>query len=79
MEENPHDFPFAIFRTITQNKAVFSHATPLGEAAPLIASEYNLEEESEVTAIIKKTLSTGKPQVFEDLLKKVGELPRGAW
>lgn len=79
LEENPHDFPFAIFRNIVDNKAVFTHSTPLGSAKNLIVKEYELNEENEVAAIINKTLSTRKPDVFTDLLKKVGELPKGAW
>src|SRR5689334_7307567 len=42
LEENPYDFPFAIFRSITDNKAIFTHSTPLDEAAPLVAKEYSL-------------------------------------
>jgi hypothetical protein len=79
LQENPQDFPFAIFRTITNKKAVFTHSTPLDGAAPFIAKEYNLEENNEVTGIIKKTLSSRTPQLFGDLLKKVGQLPKGAW
>lgn len=79
LEENPHDFPFAVFRTIIDDKAVFTHSTPLGNAKNLLAKEYDLNEANEVSAIIKRTLSTRKPDVFTELLKKVGELPKGAW
>lgn len=79
LAENPQDFPFVIFRQIVDGKAVFVHATPLGNASPLIVKEYSLSADNEVAAIIKKTIATRKPQVFNDLLKKVGELPKGAW
>ncbi|HTM93717.1 MAG TPA: ATP-binding protein, partial [Flavisolibacter sp.] len=79
LEENPHDFPFAIFRTIVNNKAVFTHSTPLAESEPLIVKQYDLNESNEVTAIIKQTVSTRKPAVLEDVLKKVEQFPKGAW
>jgi PAS domain S-box-containing protein len=79
LQENPQDFPFAIFRAIQDNKAVFTHSTPLGTSSPLVLNEYEIDGEGEVAQIIRKTISTRKPQVLENLLSKVGELPKGAW
>jgi PAS domain S-box-containing protein len=79
LEENPQDFPFAIFRSIQDNKAVLTHSTPLGPSSPLVAKDYDINADNEVGEIIRKTLATRKPQVFDGLLKKVGDLPRGAW
>jgi len=79
LQENPYDFPFVMFRTTSDDKTVFTHSTPLKETGSLIAKEYDLKEENEITAVIRKTLSTRRPQVFEGLLKKIGQLPKGAW
>jgi PAS domain S-box-containing protein len=79
LRENPQDFPFAIFRTITDNKAIFTHSTPLDEASALIAKEYEINADSDVAEIIRKTINTRKPHVYKNLLQKVGELPKGAW
>ena len=78
-EENPHDFPVAILRTIVDNKAVLVDSTPLGPSENLVPREFNLDADNELAFTIKKAFKERKPQLFEDLIKKIGHLPKGAW
>ena len=78
-QENPYDFPVVIFRTIVDNKAVLVHSTPLGSAEKLVPHEFNLDADNELAATVKKAFKERKPQLFENLIKRIGNLPRGAW
>ena len=77
--ENPYDFPVAILRTVIDNKAVLVHSTPLGPAESLVPRDFNLDTDSELALTIKKAFEERKPQLFEDIIKKIGYLPKGAW
>lgn len=79
LADNPWDFPFAIFRTIEDNKAIKVASTDLGKAADLIPDIYDLSLDNEISNIIKQSFATRKVQVFEHLQHKVGELPKGGW
>ena len=78
-EENPYDFPVAILRTIVDNKAVLVDSTPLGLSENLVPREFNLDADNELSSTIKKAFKERKPQLFENLIKKIGHLPKGAW
>ncbi|HYE56050.1 MAG TPA: hypothetical protein VD996_14470, partial [Chitinophagaceae bacterium] len=43
LQENPQDFPFALFRTIVDGKAVLAHSTPLGAAEQIVPKEVDLK------------------------------------
>lgn len=79
LEENPYDFPFAIFRTIVNNRAVYTHSTALGDSFKLITKEIDLDGDNEISATVRKAFNEKKLQAFEHLMAKVGELPKGAW
>ncbi|WP_121355204.1 ATP-binding protein [Flavisolibacter nicotianae] len=79
LTENPHDFPFALFRLVRDGKAVLEHSTPLGAAEKIIQKEVDLSGGSPITLAINKTLSLRQPQVYEGLKKDFGELPKGTW
>lgn len=79
LAENPFDFSFAIFRTMAEGKAVFSNSTPLGQSAHLIKKEIDINADNPVASTIRNAFTSLTPQVLEDAVKKVGELPKGAW
>lgn len=79
LQENPHDFPFALFRTINDGKAVLAHSTPLGEYAGNVPPVIDLATGSAITDTINRAILTRKVQVFEDLGRRVGTMPSGAW
>lgn len=78
-EANPYDFPFAIFRTIAQNKARLANSTDLGEAAKFVAKDVQLDAPGPVAETIRLALDTRKPQVFNNTRQRIGDLPMGAW
>jgi PAS domain S-box-containing protein len=77
--QNHYDFPFAIFRTVYNNKAILAHSTDLGMSADLVKNEIDLTEDAEIPFLLKQAALSQKKQVFEGLRKKVGAMPGGAW
>jgi PAS domain S-box-containing protein len=79
LEQNPYDFPFAFFRTVSANRASIVMSTDLGPAADVISAEIDLDADSEKAQTLRQALATRQLQVFENLTQKVGALPKGAW
>lgn len=79
LSENPYDFPFALFRTISGSKATLVHSTELGPSVNKIPREIDLEEENDIALILKKAVSTKKIQLFESVTERVGQMPMGGW
>jgi PAS domain S-box-containing protein len=79
LEENPYDFPLAIFRTISDQKAIFVHSTPLGDAEKLITKDIDLDADNEIAATVNRAFIERKPQLYEGAINKIGHLPKGAW
>jgi len=79
LEGNPCDFPFAIFRSISQNKATLSYSTDLGTAAGLVENDISLDASGAIAETINLALATHKPQVFDNVRQRIGALPKGAW
>lgn len=77
--ENPYDFPFALFRTIQNNKAIFSASTPMQEAQKFITQEILLDSENAIAKTLKNAYTHRKPQELDGLRENVGTLPMGAW
>jgi PAS domain S-box-containing protein len=78
LKNNPHDFPFALFYLMQDNKAVLSDTGgPNGTGAmPL---EIALDEEHELAVLLRKAAASRKLQLLEGLQEKFGEMPKGAW
>ncbi|HEY5745491.1 MAG TPA: ATP-binding protein [Chryseolinea sp.] len=79
LKQNPYDFPFALFRAISGDKAKLALSTDLGESAPIVSAEIDIDADNEIARIIKQALTSRQLQVFENLPQKVGDLPKGAW
>lgn len=79
LRENPYDFPFALFRSVGDDRARLVHSTPLEKSQEYIPAEIDLNGTTEIAGFIKKAITTRRPQVFEGITKKIGPLPKGAW
>jgi signal transduction histidine kinase len=79
LKENPHDFPFALFYSIENNKAVLSNATDLGDADDAVPRSIDLDANNEISFLLQQAITERKMQVFEQLTSKLGAMPRGAW
>lgn len=79
LKENPYDFPFALFRTIKNNKAILAHTTPMDGSEHLIKKEVDLDADHTIARIVRDAVATRKLQVLDDVPQKVGLLPQGAW
>lgn len=77
LSENPFDFPFALCRDIVNNEAVLIKATANG--IDKVSKRVDLNDNSEVASLIRRALETREPQVFHNLIEKIGPLPSGAW
>ncbi len=76
---NPHDFPFAIFHSLRQGKAVLESATELGAAHSLLAAELDLHSGEPLTEAMRTAIATRKIQVVDLPPTLSAALPRGAW
>lgn len=79
LEQNPYDFPFALFRTVSANKASLVMSTDLGQATDVVSAEIDLDADDEKAQTLRHALATRQLQMFENLTQKVGALPKGAW
>jgi PAS domain S-box-containing protein len=79
LQENPHDFPFALYYTISQSTIRLSHSTQLGEFAANIPKVLDLQENSEIAHLMNEAVSKRKLQVLEGITEKIGRMPSGAW
>lgn len=79
VQDNQYDFPFALFRTIKNRKAVLEHSTPLGEYKNIVPDEIDLDSDHPLANTLREAIATRKIQVFDHLKDRVGLLPKGGW
>ena len=79
LSDNPHDFPFALFYSIIDHKAVLSHSTNLGEAIDTVPKQIALRDDNEIASLLNDAMAKRKLQVLEGVEKKIGRMPKGAW
>ncbi|MDJ1504235.1 ATP-binding protein [Xanthocytophaga agilis] len=79
LSENKHDFPFALFYLLTDDKATFVSSTELGESIEIVPKEINLSLQSPVSELLHEVALSRKPQVLEQLQDVIGVMPTGAW
>ncbi|MGB8192693.1 MAG: ATP-binding protein, partial [Chitinophagaceae bacterium] len=79
LEENKYDFPFALFYSVENNKAVLTYATNLGQTADAVPKEIDLDIENEISQLLNEAAVTREMQVFNGLRLKLGDMPKGAW
>ena len=78
LEENPQDFPFALFYTVSDNRVTLVNATDLGDAAPQVPAEIDLDAPG-LGALLQKAALLRQPQVLEGLEAIMGAMPMGSW
>jgi signal transduction histidine kinase/ActR/RegA family two-component response regulator len=79
LKDNPYDFSFALFYTISSNKAVFSHSTDLTGAVHSIPETIDLAGTEEIASLLNMVAATRQPQLMDHLPEKFGKMPKGAW
>jgi signal transduction histidine kinase len=79
LKENPYDFPFALFRTIADNKAKLALSTDLVDTGGVVKPEIDLTGDDDIATTICRAIATRELQAFDNLTKRVGLLPKGAW
>ncbi|WP_217602296.1 ATP-binding protein [Chitinophaga sp. GbtcB8] len=78
LEENPKDFPFALFYTLSDNRATLVNATDLGDAAPQVPAEIDLETPG-LGVLLQRAALLRQPQVMDGLEAIMGAMPMGSW
>jgi signal transduction histidine kinase len=78
VKDNPHDFPFACFYTITDGTAILADCTAdmTGMQLPPVIS---LEGNDRLGLLMKATLTNKQPEVLQNAGDHLGRLPQGAW
>ena len=76
---NPYDFPFALFRSIADGKAILEASTLSGEAQNAFPKEVLLDTDDPIALAINQALATGELQVVEHRKERIPFLPTGAW
>lgn len=79
LSDNRHDFPFALFYTISEQKALLAHSTDLGDAGNTVPREIDLKADNEIAYLFKEAAAQRKWQALEGVEKKIGPMPKGAW
>src|SRR6476620_11797400 len=79
LQENPHDFPFALFRTIADGKAILERSTPLDAEQKIFPKDILLNSDDPVALAINMALYTGEFQVYKNPKERLPAVPTGAW
>jgi PAS domain S-box-containing protein len=79
MKENCHDFPFALVYELSTDQASLVNFTDLGTSRENIPECINLNAPDEISQLAATAISQRKYQIHEDLRKKIGDMPKGAW
>ena len=73
--ENPHDFPFASFYSVSGSHARL-HKDILHNPMP---DDVDLNEANKFSSLFSKAISGRKIEVYDDLKELVNNTPKGAW
>ena len=83
LKENPHDFPFACFYSISDDRALLSDCTVErwtdNGGVDEIPREIDLRGEQRIARLMKQALIKKHPEVLDDAEPQLGQLPQGAW
>jgi len=79
LEKNPYDFPFALFYTLSGDKARLSQTTLAEETTARIPQEITLDGTDRSPFPLQAAMDTRKLQLVENLRNKIGVMPHGAW
>jgi PAS domain S-box-containing protein len=79
IQENLHDFPFALLYELNEDCATLVNSTPLGDTIEKVPRTLDLTDCDEISQLSFHASTQRKPQVLEELQKKVGVMPKGVW
>jgi len=79
LNDNQHDFPFALFYTYKDNKGLFTHSTSLAGTTNKVPLTINLDDPGILSAAIKDAIETKKPVLLPEIGPVLGDMPMGAW
>ncbi|MDO6430454.1 ATP-binding protein [Flavitalea sp. BT771] len=77
--DNPHDFPFILFYTLSGDRATLSGTTSLGGSAAIVPAEIDLTVDDPQAFPFQQAAATRRSQLFEGIHDKMGLMPKGAW
>jgi len=76
---NPHDFPYVLFYSMKEGRAMMTHSTELGEAAGRVPLTIGPAEEGLLAEALHRAEQERRPQVIGGIEKALGSMPKGAW
>ena len=79
LKENKYDFPFALFYTVHNGKALLTSSSDFGDSAAAIPREIPIDDSGRLSALLSVGAATKKLQVIDDLKNIIGDLPKGVW
>jgi len=79
LEENQHDFPFAMFYLVRGDRAFRAHCTHLGPATDSIPDSIDLGNDDPLTDCLRRAIASRELQLLRDVQKHFGDVPKGAW
>ncbi|MDR3679412.1 MAG: ATP-binding protein [Flavipsychrobacter sp.] len=79
ISDNPYDFPFALFYSITGDLAKLEHYTDLGETLAAVPQLIDLNADNDVSYLLREVISQRQFEVFDKLKERIGIMPKGAW
>ncbi len=79
LNDNQHDFSFALFYTFENNKGLFTHSTDLSGAAGNVPITIDLSSSTPLSAAINEAINARKPVLLTDIVPLLGKMPQGAW
>lgn len=79
LQQNKHDFPFALLYELSQDHAHLVESTERDYAQFNIPGHINLNEDHEFSRICQAVINTDSPRLIEGLISKLGKMPQGAW
>jgi PAS domain S-box-containing protein len=79
LKGNPHDFPFALFYTVSDHNAQLSNTSELGRAIETVPKQIDLHADNELSVLLQEAAAKRKWQVLEGVESKMGNMPGGAW
>jgi len=79
LQENPYDFPFALYFGLQDNKAVLSSYTHEELPRHTLPGVIDLDAEDGLALLFRNAAATRQVQVLETLQPAFGTMPKGIW
>ena len=77
--ENPWDFPFALFYTLSGNTATISHHTGAGDAPELFPATIDMNGHGGLSPMMQEAAVTRAPVLIEQIDTRIGKIRTTVW